>query len=279
MTTPNLHQEQAIARAGQRLDQAQAALILLHGRGASAADILLLAEELYQPAYAYLAPQAANNTWYPYTFLAPMQQNEPWLSSALARVGEVVALVEAAGIPAERIVLGGFSQGACLASEFMARHARRYGGLLAFSGGLIGPPGTPRAYTGSLDGTGGGDGRCAGAPGRAGDHALLPRHGPHHQRGRNQPRAQTAAERAYCSRMTRIARIRGAEDQRFRGSEVQKVLTPISIRVIRVIRLIRDRRGVGGQAEPRVRGGGRRGRARGPRGRRRPPGRGRRGWR
>jgi predicted esterase len=153
MTTPNLHQEQAIARAGQRLDQAQAALILLHGRGASAADILLLAEELYQPAYAYLAPQAANNTWYPYTFLAPMQQNEPWLSSALARVGEVVALVEAAGIPAERIVLGGFSQGACLASEFMARHARRYGGLLAFSGGLIGPPGTPRAYTGSLDGT------------------------------------------------------------------------------------------------------------------------------
>jgi predicted esterase len=82
-----------------------------------------------------------------------MQQNEPWLSSALARVGEVVASVEAAGIRPQRIVLGGFSQGACLASEFMARHARRYGGLLAFSGGLIGPPGTPRAYTGSLDGT------------------------------------------------------------------------------------------------------------------------------
>lgn len=153
MNATNLHQGQPIAHAGQRLDQAQAALILLHGRGATAASILLLAEELYHPAYAYVAPQAANNTWYPYTFLAPMAQNEPWLSSALARVGEVVATVEAAGIPAERIALGGFSQGACLASEFMARNARRYGGLLAFSGGLIGPPGTPRTYTGSLDGT------------------------------------------------------------------------------------------------------------------------------
>ncbi len=152
MDHTNQHQAQPIAHAGQPLDQAQAALILLHGRGASAADILLLAEELYHPAYAYLAPQAANNTWYPYTFLAPMQQNEPWLSWALQRAGELVALVEAAGIPAERIVLGGFSQGACLASEFMARNARRYGGLLAFSGGLIGPPGAPRAYAGSLDG-------------------------------------------------------------------------------------------------------------------------------
>lgn len=153
MTTPNLHQGQALARAGQRLDQAEAALVLLHGRGATAASILLLAEEIYHPAYVYVAPQAANNTWYPNTFLAPIQQNEPWLSSALARVGEVVAMVEAAGVPAERIVLGGFSQGACLASEFVARAARRYGGLLAFSGGLIGPPGTPRAYAGSLDGT------------------------------------------------------------------------------------------------------------------------------
>ncbi len=153
MTASHLHQGQPLASAGRALDQAQAVLILLHGRGASAADILLLAEELYHPAYAYLAPQAANNTWYPYTFLAPMQQNEPWLSAALARVGEVVAQVETAGVPAERIVLGGFSQGACLASEFMARNARRYGGLLAFSGGLIGPPGTPRAYRGSLEGT------------------------------------------------------------------------------------------------------------------------------
>lgn len=148
-----LHQGQPAAAAGQALAQAQAALILLHGRGANAPGILLLAEELYHPAYAYLAPQAAGNSWYPYTFLAPLEQNEPWLSSALARVDEVMAQVEGAGIPAERIVLGGFSQGACLASEFMARHARRYGGLLAFSGGLIGPPGTPRAYTGDLEGT------------------------------------------------------------------------------------------------------------------------------
>lgn len=153
MTASYLHQGQPVVSAGQPLDQAQAALILLHGRGATAAGIVLLAEELHNPAFAYLAPQAANNTWYPYTFLAPMEQNEPWLSAALGRVGEMVAQVETAGIPAERIVLGGFSQGACLASEFMARHARRYGGLLAFSGGLIGPPGTPRAYTGDLEGT------------------------------------------------------------------------------------------------------------------------------
>jgi len=153
MNASNLHQGQPLAHAGQALEQAQAALLLLHGRGADAPSILLLAEELYHPAYAYLAPQATNDTWYPYTFLAPMAQNEPWLGSALARVGEVVAAIEAAGIPAERIVLGGFSQGACLASEFMARNARRYGGLLAFSGGLIGPPGTPRAYAGDLDGT------------------------------------------------------------------------------------------------------------------------------
>ena len=153
MSHSHLHQGQPLAHAGQALGQAQAALLLLHGRGANAPSILLLAEELYHPAYAYLAPQAANNTWYPVTFLAPMQQNEPWLSSALVRVGEVVAMVEAAGVPVERIVLGGFSQGACLASEFMARNARRYGGLLAFSGGLIGPPGMPRVYTGSLDGT------------------------------------------------------------------------------------------------------------------------------
>lgn len=153
MTASHLHQGQPLARAGLPLDQAQAALILLHGRGATASGIVLLAEEMHHPAYAYLAPQAANASWYPYTFLAPMQQNEPWLSAALDRVGELVAEVEAAGVPAELIALGGFSQGACLASEFMARNARRYGGLIVFSGGLIGPPGTPRAYAGSLDGT------------------------------------------------------------------------------------------------------------------------------
>lgn len=153
MNTAKLHQGQPLARAGQPLDQAQAALILLHGRGATAASILLLAEELYHPAYAYLAPQAAHNSWYPYTFLAPIPQNEPWLSAALERVGQLVDQIEAAGVPAERIVLGGFSQGACLASEFIARNARRYGGLIGFSGGLIGPLGMARAYAGSLEGT------------------------------------------------------------------------------------------------------------------------------
>jgi predicted esterase len=105
------------------------------------------------PALAYLAPQAANYTWYPHSFLAPMERNEPYLSSALRRVGELAREVEQAGVPPERLYFGGFSQGACLASEFVARNARRYGGLLVFSGGLIGPEGSSRAYGGSLAGT------------------------------------------------------------------------------------------------------------------------------
>ena len=147
------HANQPVRRAGRPPAEATAALILVHGRGATAAGILELADYLPHEEMAYLAPQAAGNTWYPYSFLMPLEQNEPYLSSALARLGALVAEVERAGIPAERVVLGGFSQGACLASEFVARQARRYGGLLAFSGGLIGPPGTPRAYEGALDGT------------------------------------------------------------------------------------------------------------------------------
>ena len=147
------HDNQPILRTGRPLAEAEAALILVHGRGATAESILELADYLPHPAMAYLAPQAAGNTWYPNSFLMPMEQNEPYLSSALARLGALLGEVERAGIPAERVVLAGFSQGACLASEFVARHARRYGGLLAFSGGLIGPPGTPRAYDGALDGT------------------------------------------------------------------------------------------------------------------------------
>lgn len=147
------HSGQPVLTAGLPLAEAWAALILLHGRGASAASILLLAEELFHPQYAYLAPQAAGNSWYPFTFLAPVAQNEPWLSSALETVGAVIGQVEAAGIPAERIVLGGFSQGACLACEVVARTPRRFGGLIALSGGLIGPPGGLRAYDGDLAGT------------------------------------------------------------------------------------------------------------------------------
>ncbi|MCB0196067.1 MAG: dienelactone hydrolase family protein [Anaerolineae bacterium] len=147
------HQGQKLYTAGQPLEEAKAAMILVHGRGATAPSILELARELYQPDFVYLAPQAAHNTWYPFSFMAPMENNQPKLASALQRIGEVVARIEEAGIPAEKIIIGGFSQGACLASEFVARNARRYGGLLVFSGGLIGPPGTPRDYAGSLDGT------------------------------------------------------------------------------------------------------------------------------
>lgn len=153
MTSERLHRGHAPLRAGVALEQARLAVILLHGRGSSAANILGLARELGGEDIAYLAPHATNGSWYPFTFLAPLNQNEPFLSAALATVAELVAQLEAAGLPAERIVLGGFSQGACLSSEFVARNPRRYGGLLAFSGGLIGPPGTPRTYAGSLDGT------------------------------------------------------------------------------------------------------------------------------
>jgi predicted esterase len=146
------HQGQPIYTAGQPLEQAKAAMILIHGRGATAPSILELANALYHPDFAYLAPQAANNTWYPQSFLAPIAQNEPGISSGLAVISALVAQIEAAGIPADRIIIAGFSQGACLSSEFVARHARRYGGLLAFSGGLIGPPGTPRDYEGGLTG-------------------------------------------------------------------------------------------------------------------------------
>lgn len=149
----NPHRNQPIIRAGVPLEKAKGVLILIHGRGATGESILDLAGFLPHPGLAYLAPQAADYTWYPYSFLVPMAQNEPWLSSALEMVGRTVAEAEAAGVPAERIVLGGFSQGACLAAEFAARHARRYGGLLIFSGGLIGPEGTPRNYPDSLDGT------------------------------------------------------------------------------------------------------------------------------
>jgi predicted esterase len=135
------------------LDGARAALVMVHGRGATAADILTFAGELARPGVAVLAPQAAGNTWYPASFLAPLAANEPDLSSALALLDAVVAQVAAAGVPTERTVLLGFSQGACLVLDYAARHARRYGGLVGWSGGLIGPDDAPRDYAGSLAGT------------------------------------------------------------------------------------------------------------------------------
>lgn len=143
----------ALHTAGVPLAEATAAMILVHGRGATAASILTLADELDGPGFAYLAPQAPGNTWYPYSFLAPIAQNQPELDRALATVDSVVRLVTDAGLPAERIILLGFSQGACLATEYVARHAQRYGGVAGLSGGLIGPPGTPRDYDGDLAGT------------------------------------------------------------------------------------------------------------------------------
>jgi len=147
------HQGGQIYERGKPLADATAAMILLHGRGATATSILELATLLPHADLAYLAPQAAGNVWYPYSFLAPIEQNEPDLSSALQAVADVVAAVNAAGIANDRIILGGFSQGACLAAEFVARNATRFGGLLVFSGGLIGPPGSARTYAGDLAGT------------------------------------------------------------------------------------------------------------------------------
>jgi len=147
------HQGQPVLLAGEPLDRARAAMVMVHGRGATAESILELAFELNQPGFAYLAPQAAQNTWYPNSFLAPIPSNERWLSSALALLASVLKQVQAGGMPLERTILLGFSQGACLALEFAARHAQRYGGIACLSGGLIGPDGTPRDYSGSFTGT------------------------------------------------------------------------------------------------------------------------------
>lgn len=152
-TNRHPHGDGRVVTAGAPLDEATGAIIALHGRGAGAEDIVGLAQEVAPSGVAILAPQATSNTWYPYRFLEPMERNEPYLSSALRRVGELIAEVQARGIPAERIALLGFSQGACLALESAARHAQRYAGVVAFSGGLIGPPGTAFEYDGSLDGT------------------------------------------------------------------------------------------------------------------------------
>jgi predicted esterase len=147
------HAGQPVRAAGTPIAEAEAAVILLHGRGASADSILSLAEELQRPDLAYLAPQAEGWTWYPHSFLAPLDANEPKLSSALASVGRLVARVEEAGIERSRIVLAGFSQGACLAAEFTARNAGRWGGVVILSGGVIGPEHTPRNDSGDLAGT------------------------------------------------------------------------------------------------------------------------------
>ena len=150
--TDGPHEGQPIETAGESLDDADAAVVLAHGRGATARGILGLSREIGVDGVAYLAPAAARNTWYPQSFMAPTERNQPWLSSAFSFFGRAVERATEA-LPRERVVVGGFSQGACLASEFSARNAGRYGGVFALSGGLIGPPGTTFDYDGSMDGT------------------------------------------------------------------------------------------------------------------------------
>jgi len=142
-----------IQSAGKKIQDAAKVLIMVHGRGASAGSILGLAPHLNVNTFALLAPQAENNTWYPYSFLAKPEQNEPWLSSALELLKEVVNDVTGQGIAAENIYFLGFSQGACLTLEFAARNARKYGGIAAFTGGLIGDQLNPENYSGDFEGT------------------------------------------------------------------------------------------------------------------------------
>lgn len=147
------HAHQPLLNDGAPLADAVAVVILLHGRGADAGDILRLARHFPRERVCYLAPQAANNEWYPQRFLAPIAANEPDLTSALARIGELLARATTAGIPREKMLLGGFSQGACLALEAAARTGGRFGGVFALAGAVIGPPGAARPHDRRLDGT------------------------------------------------------------------------------------------------------------------------------
>jgi phospholipase/carboxylesterase len=147
------HHGQAILTAGSPLETANAVMLMMHGRGARAADILTLAAPLAIPGFIYLAPEAAEDAWYPNRFFDPLESNEPWLSSALSVLDGLYKRVMHAGIRPEKIILLGFSQGACLALEYAARNPRIYGGIAGLSGALIGPDGTPHNAPRSLAGT------------------------------------------------------------------------------------------------------------------------------
>jgi predicted esterase len=153
MKPPDPHENQPIITAGPLLKNATAAIVLIHGRGSSAENIISLFNELEVPQIAAIAPQAAGNTWYPHSFLVPMENNQPYLDSALHRIESLVTDLLSRGITSDRIAILGFSQGACLTSEFVARYPRKYGAAMALTGDLIGPPGTPRNYPGSLSKT------------------------------------------------------------------------------------------------------------------------------
>lgn len=142
-----------IITAGKNLKDAEKALILVHGRGGTAQDILQLAQFFQISDFSFLAPQATNNTWYPLSFLALPQQNEPWLTSALDTLEDTVNTITGQGIDTENIYFLGFSQGACLSLEFVARTATRLGGVMAFTGGLIGDKIYEENYSGDFNGT------------------------------------------------------------------------------------------------------------------------------
>lgn len=147
------HQQSLPVTAGLPPNQAKAAMVMIHGRGATAESILTLANEFENAQeFHFAAPQASQFTWYPYSFLAPTDKNEPGLSSGLQAIFDVITHLEKSGIKKEKIILLGFSQGACLASEYVARHPANYGGLIALSGGLIGDAVAADNYSGSLDG-------------------------------------------------------------------------------------------------------------------------------
>ena len=153
MSASDPHAGQPVLTAGPRPIDARLTLVLVHGRGGTAAGMLDLTSLLEVEDVAFVAPAAAGQTWYPLSFLAPIPQNEPYLSSALRALENVVTSVESTGVGGDKIGWIGFSQGACLTLEFVARHARRYALVAGLSGGVIGPAGTPRNYAGSLDGT------------------------------------------------------------------------------------------------------------------------------
>lgn len=142
-----------VITSGTPISEAKKAIIMLHGRGGSARDIISLKKYLNFEGMAIYAPEATNNSWYPYSFMAPVSQNQPALDSALKVIGEVVAEIEAAGIPSDQIYFAGFSQGACLTLEYTARNAKRYGGIIALTGGLVGQELIQSNYKGDFDGT------------------------------------------------------------------------------------------------------------------------------
>lgn len=147
------HQNQSVATAGAKEQQAEGAVLLVHGRGASSQSMLLFADELGGDRIHYCALQASGHTWYPQSFLAPKEQNQPGINSGLQAIFDQIKRLNEAGIPTDKIILLGFSQGACLASEFAARHPQRFGGVVALSGGLIGPEIHPEDYEGSFEDT------------------------------------------------------------------------------------------------------------------------------